>query len=411
MLLQSPLYGADLHVYAVAQGPLVLGGYEAHGGVGQLGQHNSTTTARIPGRRARRARDPDEASSKTTSSPWRSARPISSPRSASSTPSTRQLGAGHATALDGGDGRVKLRAVSPVSPVELVAKLGEIDVQPSSPAKVVINERTGTIIAGGDVRLAPVAIAQGGLTIVIRETTETSRSRTPPSARDDRRGTAHGNHADRRRPAAVDDLPRRGDVARRRGAFARDLGVGPRELAQHSASASHRGRPSRGDRDAMKIAPPGIEFQKPSPVSELHPAAAGAKAEEAPAAQSGARFRTDLFTQDAVVAREDGQTSQRRGGELGGRRLLVDGRGSPRPTPFPAAGGIGLADMIAKTTTPPAGIPAAPLPSAVSNGAPARSASDQVLGASHAAASSETRSPSPEPLARDVPTTEPILAR
>ena len=77
-----------------------------------------------------------------------------------------------------------------------------------------------------------------------------------------------------------------------------------------------------------------------------------------------------------------------------------------------AAGGIGLADMIAKTAAPPAAAPAVPLPSAASNSAPGPNASGQVLGASQASASSlDTRSPSPEPLARDAPTTEPILAR
>ena len=54
-------------------------------------------------------------------------------------------------------------------PVELLAKLGDVDVEPVVSARVVINERTGTIVAGGDVHLSPVAIAQGGITISIQE--------------------------------------------------------------------------------------------------------------------------------------------------------------------------------------------------------------------------------------------------
>ena len=54
-------------------------------------------------------------------------------------------------------------------PVELLSKLREVDVDPVTSARVVINERTGTIVAGGDVHLSPVAIAQGGITISIQE--------------------------------------------------------------------------------------------------------------------------------------------------------------------------------------------------------------------------------------------------
>jgi flagellar P-ring protein precursor FlgI len=54
--------------------------------------------------------------------------------------------------------------------VEFIAKLGDIEADPVLSARVVINERTGTIVAGGDVRLSPVAIAQGGISIIVRET-------------------------------------------------------------------------------------------------------------------------------------------------------------------------------------------------------------------------------------------------
>jgi flagellar P-ring protein precursor FlgI len=54
-------------------------------------------------------------------------------------------------------------------PVALLAKISTVDVEPTMVARVVINERTGTIVAGGDVKLFPVAIAQGGITISVRE--------------------------------------------------------------------------------------------------------------------------------------------------------------------------------------------------------------------------------------------------
>jgi flagellar P-ring protein precursor FlgI len=52
----------------------------------------------------------------------------------------------------------------------MLAALNGIDVQPEIEARVIVNERTGTIVLGGDVRLLPVAIAQGGITITIQET-------------------------------------------------------------------------------------------------------------------------------------------------------------------------------------------------------------------------------------------------
>jgi flagellar P-ring protein precursor FlgI len=70
---------------------------------------------------------------------------------------------------------VKLPLALKGKPVEALAKIEQIDVTPVSEARVVINERTGTIVAGGDVRLQPVAIAQGGITIVIKETPQVSQ--------------------------------------------------------------------------------------------------------------------------------------------------------------------------------------------------------------------------------------------
>src|SRR5439155_25834250 len=97
----------------------------------------------------------------------------------------KEIGAGSAQALDSGAVKVKVPAASKGRAVELVAKLGALDVAPGAPARIVINERTGTIIAGGDVRLAPAAIAQGGLTIVIKDTAAVSQPNAPfsPNAR------------------------------------------------------------------------------------------------------------------------------------------------------------------------------------------------------------------------------------
>src|SRR6185295_11117249 len=59
--------------------------------------------------------------------------------------------------------------------IDLLAKLSSIEITPDTVARVVINERTGTVVAGGDVRLLPVAIAQGGITIQVKEQAEVSQ--------------------------------------------------------------------------------------------------------------------------------------------------------------------------------------------------------------------------------------------
>src|SRR5262249_4715817 len=81
----------------------------------------------------------------------------------------KTFGKDSAVAKDSGSIEVKAPSDLKDKPVELVSKLGDIDVDPVASARVVINERTGTIVAGGDVHLSPVAIAQGGITISIQE--------------------------------------------------------------------------------------------------------------------------------------------------------------------------------------------------------------------------------------------------
>jgi len=178
VLLQAPLLGADRHVYAVAQGPLVLGGYEAKGASGSSIKSNVTTSGRIPGGALVEREIPmPYAQDDVITLALKQGDFVTAQRIADAV--NKLLGAGTATALDGGTVRVKSKGDLKGRPVELMAKLSDIDVQPASSAKVIINERTGTIVAGGDVRLSPVAIAQGGLTIVIRETPVVSQPLAP----------------------------------------------------------------------------------------------------------------------------------------------------------------------------------------------------------------------------------------
>lgn len=168
VLVQTPLRGADRKTYAVGQGALIVGGFSAGGLSGSSLQENVTTTGRVPTGAL------IEREIKTTY--WEKEKVILALRSPDFGTAQRvvealekALGKDSAKALDGGSVEVKAPSELKDKPVELLSKLGDVDVDPVTSARVVINERTGTIVAGGDVHLSPVAIAQGGITISIQE--------------------------------------------------------------------------------------------------------------------------------------------------------------------------------------------------------------------------------------------------
>lgn len=173
VLLQTPLYGADMHVYAVAQSPLLIGGFEAKGAAASV-RNNVTTTARAPAGALVEREIPsnfvkDHAITLTVRQPdFTTAQRISAAINA-------DLGHGTAQPVDAGAIRITIPPVMPTPLVDLLARISAIEVTPASPARVIINERTGTVVAGGDIRLSPTAITQGGLTIVIRETPQVSQ--------------------------------------------------------------------------------------------------------------------------------------------------------------------------------------------------------------------------------------------
>ncbi len=169
VLLQTLLSGADRNVYAVAQGSLIVGGYEAGGKSGSSVKVNITTTARVPsGALVEREIPTSFVNDGHLTLALREADFTTASRIA--TALDKAFGPGTAMPLDGGAVRVAVPETMKERPVDMLAKLVELDVSPASSARVVINERTGTIVAGGDVRLAPVAISHGSLSIIIKET-------------------------------------------------------------------------------------------------------------------------------------------------------------------------------------------------------------------------------------------------
>ena len=167
VLLQVPLQGADRTVYAVAQGAIAVGGFL--GGTGGAGgatvQKNHPTVATIPNGAIVEREIPSElVQNGTLNLMLREADYTSSARMAEA---INRVFPNTAVAKDA-------RTVNVIVPpeynsyeVNFVASLGGIELEPDSAARVVINERTGVIVATSNVRVSKVAVSHGSLTISI----------------------------------------------------------------------------------------------------------------------------------------------------------------------------------------------------------------------------------------------------
>jgi len=161
ILLMTPLYGPDGQVYAQAQGALVLGGYMASGG-GNSKQVNHPTTARIPGGALVERPVPfDLKQMHLVSVVLNDADFHTAERMAAAIDAA--LGGSRAHAVD--SRRVEIQAAPEEDMAELLDRVEGVEVEVYPRARVVVNERTGTVVIGGTVRLQPVSILHGGLSV------------------------------------------------------------------------------------------------------------------------------------------------------------------------------------------------------------------------------------------------------
>lgn len=172
VLLQCPLLGADGQVYAVAQGPVSLGGFAAAAGGAQT-TRNHPTVGRIPNGALVEAQVPvvlltDGQVTLSLHQPdYHTAAAIASAISDG-------LGTS-AVPLDGGGVAVTVPENYRGRLPEFLALVGELTIPVNPPARVVVNERTGTIVVSGPVTISPVAVAHGGLTVEVRTTLNVSQ--------------------------------------------------------------------------------------------------------------------------------------------------------------------------------------------------------------------------------------------
>lgn len=176
VLIGAELRGPDGKVYATAEGPLSTGGFGVEANGSQV-RKNQTLVARIPnggivqrevpvtmldsnGFMYVNLREPDFVTASRVAS----------------TVTKGQLGA--ARALDAATVRIYVNTAYRDNLVDLIARLEQLPVMPDSVAKVIIEERTGTVVLGSNVRIGAVAITHGGLVVKV----DTKQTISQPNA-------------------------------------------------------------------------------------------------------------------------------------------------------------------------------------------------------------------------------------
>ncbi len=178
VLLMSALHGPDGQVYAEAQGPLVLGGYSAGSGANGK-QVNATTVGLIPeGAIVERDTSVDLSGFKTVSLLLRN--PDFTTAAAIADVVNAEFQKPIASALDSSRVDVNVADASAKSVPILISRVQNLMLKVHTPAKIVINERTGTIVMGGDVKLSPVSVIHGSLSIQVITRYEVSQPTVAP---------------------------------------------------------------------------------------------------------------------------------------------------------------------------------------------------------------------------------------
>jgi flagellar P-ring protein FlgI len=164
-LLPTPLRGPDGSIVALAQGPLSIGGFSAGGG-GNSVSVNHLTVGRVPGGgMVQVARQTAMAPTDELRLALHSPDFVSAGRIARAI--NMELGADRAQVSDAGTVVIRVPAEYRATLPDLVARLEPLPIAVDTMARVVINERTGTVVLGGDVRIGPAAVAHGNLSVRI----------------------------------------------------------------------------------------------------------------------------------------------------------------------------------------------------------------------------------------------------
>jgi flagellar P-ring protein FlgI len=173
VLMMTPLDGPDGRVYAVAQGPLILGGFTAGATRANSVQENHPTTGRIPGgANVEQDTSIDLARMHTLSILLRE--PDFTTAEDAANAINQNLGKPVAVAIDSRRVDVDVTASGENVP-RLMATIENIPIKVEEPARVVVNERTGTVVLGKEVTLGAASIMHGNLVVEITTTFQVSQ--------------------------------------------------------------------------------------------------------------------------------------------------------------------------------------------------------------------------------------------
>ncbi len=172
-LLMTPLKAADGKIYAVSQGALVVGSL-AFGGKAAKVQKNHPTAGRIPGG-ALVEREVPFVFGQIPELNYRLKDSDFTTVSRMSAAVNSHFGASLARSLDAGQMQVQVPDSYRERMVDFVAELERLDVIPDTLARIVVNEKTGTIVMGEKVRISTVAVSHGNLSLIISELTNVSQ--------------------------------------------------------------------------------------------------------------------------------------------------------------------------------------------------------------------------------------------
>jgi flagellar P-ring protein precursor FlgI len=175
VLLQTALLGADNEVYAVAQGPISVGGFTAGigGGGGATVTKNHPTVAQIIGGAIVEKEIPmNIVRNNSVELLLREPGFTSASRLAAA---INETFTNSALAIDATAVRVKMPPGVESYPVDFIARLENLEITPETPARVIINERTGTIVATSNIRISSCAVSHGNITINVSSTLEASQ--------------------------------------------------------------------------------------------------------------------------------------------------------------------------------------------------------------------------------------------
>jgi flagellar P-ring protein precursor FlgI len=173
-LLVTPLLGADGEVYAIGQGPVAIAGFEAQGAAASITRGVPTTGRIANGALVEREVHFDLASMSTIRLALRNPDLTTARRMALAI--NALLGEELAVSTDPGTVQLSLPEHYNTSMVELLTDIEQLLIEPDQSARIVVDESSGIIVLGRDVRVSTVAIAQGNLTVTITEEPQVSQA-------------------------------------------------------------------------------------------------------------------------------------------------------------------------------------------------------------------------------------------